>query len=403
MSTSRLSILFVLTLLCLSVIPISPLFAGGGRETGQDSRTAGEAGANPEGDLAAGWEAEASIRYAEGFSVEYHDTYKVVEVKEPWMGAEQGFRYVLYKRGTEVPGGFTEAQKIAVPVESIITMSTTYVSYLDLLGLLDTLVGMDSFLYVFDPEVREMIDRGDIAETGGGKNVNLEIALDLDPDLIMAHAIGGDWDSHPKLLEAGFAVAMNGEYLERSPLARFEWIKYMALFYNAEAKAEEIFDETARRYEALADRAQQAEPKPTVLVNAPYQGVWWLPGGDTFAARFVEDAGAEYILADDETDQTYMLDLEAVYERAGDADVWINTGMWNTVDEALAEDERFAEFEAFREGRVFNNNARRTPNGGNDYWESGITHPHIVLADLGKIFHPELVPDHDLVYYRRLE
>jgi iron complex transport system substrate-binding protein len=177
----------------------------------------------------------------------------------------------------------------------------------------------------------------------------------------------------------------------------------MALFYNAEAKAEEIFDETVRRYEDLAERARRAEPKPTVLVNAPYQGVWWLPGGDTFAARFVEDAGAEYILAEDETDQTHMLDIEAVYERAGEADVWINTGMWNSLDEALAEDERFAEFAAFDEGRVFNNNARQTEAGGNDYWESGITHPHIVLADLVKIFHPELVPDHELVYYRRLK
>jgi iron complex transport system substrate-binding protein len=282
-------------------------------------------------------------------------------------------------------------------------MSTTYVSYLDLLGFLDTLVGMDSFLFVFNPKAREMIAREEIAETGGGKDVNLEIALSLEPDLIMTHAIGGDWDSHPKLLEAGFSVAMNGEYLERSPLARFEWIKYMALFYNAEAKAEEIFDETVRRYEDLAERARRAEPKPTVLVNAPYQGVWWLPGGDTFAARFVEDAGAEYILAEDETDQTHMLDIEAVYERAGEADVWINTGMWNSLDEALAEDERFAEFAAFDEGRVFNNNARQTEAGGNDYWESGITHPHIVLADLVKIFHPELVPDHELVYYRRLK
>ncbi|MFP4563022.1 MAG: ABC transporter substrate-binding protein [Spirochaetia bacterium] len=388
-----LSILFVLSTLA------APVFAGGAGEA-PVSESSGAPGAS---EASTGWTAEASIRYAEGFSVEYHDTFKVVDVTEPWMGADESFRYVLYKRGTEAPGGYPEALKIEVPIESIITMSTTYVSYLDLLGLLDTLVGMDSFLYVFNPEVREMIANGEIRETGGGKDVNLEIALDLEPDLIMTHAIGGDWDSHPKLLEAGFSVAMNGEYLERSPLARFEWIKYTALFYNAEEKAEEIFDETVRRYESLTARAREAEPKPTVLVNAPYQGVWWLPGGDTFAARFIKDAGAEYILADDETDKTHMLDIEAVFAQAGDADVWINTGMWNSLDEALAEDERFAEFEAIRSGRVFNNNARQTENGGNAYWESGITHPHVVLADLVKIFHPELVPDHEFVYYHKLD
>jgi iron complex transport system substrate-binding protein len=391
-------LIILLILFMLSTLA-APLFAGGEGEAPvpESSEAPGSSEAS------SGWTAEASIRYAEGFSVEYHDTFKIVEVAEPWRGAEEGFRYILYKRGTEPPEGYPAAQKIAVPIESIITMSTTYVSYLDLLGLLDTLAGMDSFLYVFNPEVREMIAKGEIRETGGGKDVNLEIALDLEPDLIMTHAIGGDWDSHPKLLEAGFSVAMNGEYLERSPLARLEWIKYTALFYNAEEKAEEIFDEFVQRYESLAARAREAEPKPTVLTNAPYQGVWWLPGGDTFAARFVKDAGAEYILADDESSRTHMLDIEAVFERAGDADVWINTGMWKSLDEALAEDERFAEFEALRDGRVFNNNARENENGGNAYWESGITHPHVVLADLVKIFHPELVPDHEFVYYRKLE
>ena len=396
---------FILILIVLSVP--APLFAGGNGETPAPG-TSEAPGPSPESSSGSspgsqGWEAEASIDYAEGFSVEYHDTFKVVDVIEPWRGADESFRYVLYRRGTEAPEGYPEAQKIEVPIESIITMSTTYVSHLDLLGLLDTLAGMDSFLYIFNPEVREMIERGEIRETGGGKDVNLEIALDLEPDLIMTHAIGGDWDSHPKLLEAGFPVAMNGEYLERSPLARFEWIKYMALFYNAEEKAARIFDETVRRYENLAARAREAEPRPTVLVNAPYQGVWWLPGGDTFAARFVQDAGAEYILADDESGKTHMLDIEAVFARGGDADVWINTGMWNSLDEALAEDERFAEFAAFEEGRVYNNNALETEAGGNAYWESGITHPHVVLADLVKIFHPELVPDHEFVYYRRLD
>ncbi|MFW5769362.1 MAG: hypothetical protein ACOCYA_04825, partial [Spirochaetota bacterium] len=190
-----LSILFVLSTLA------APVFAGGAGEA-PVSESSGAPGAS---EASTGWTAEASIRYAEGFSVEYHDTFKVVDVTEPWIGADESFRYVLYKRGTEAPGGYPEALKIEVPIESIITMSTTYVSYLDLLGLLDTLVGMDSFLYVFNPEVREMIANGEIRETGGGKDVNLEIALDLEPDLIMTHAIGGDWDSHPKLLEAGFS------------------------------------------------------------------------------------------------------------------------------------------------------------------------------------------------------
>jgi iron complex transport system substrate-binding protein len=38
----------------------------------------------------------------------------------------------------------------------------------------------------------------------------------------------------------------------------------------------------------------------------------------------------------------------------------------------------------------------------NDYWESGIINPHVILADLINILHPELLPDHKLHYYRQL-
>ncbi|BAL99694.1 MAG: hypothetical protein KatS3mg049_2263 [Caldilinea sp.] len=52
---------------------------------------------------------------------------------------------------------------------------------------------------------------------------------------------------------------------------------------------------------------------------------------------------------------------------------------------------------------MYNNNARLNEYGGNDYWEGGLANPDVVLADLIKIFHPELLPDHELVYYRKLD
>jgi iron complex transport system substrate-binding protein len=98
-----------------------------------------------------------------------------------------------------------------------------------------------------------------------------------------------------------------------------------------------------------------------------------------------------------------MLNIESVYERAADADIWINPGMWESLEEALAEDERFALFEAFQNGKVYNNNRRANKHGGSSYWETGVANPHVVLADLIKIFHPELLPEHEFVYYYRLE
>jgi iron complex transport system substrate-binding protein len=52
---------------------------------------------------------------------------------------------------------------------------------------------------------------------------------------------------------------------------------------------------------------------------------------------------------------------------------------------------------------VYNNDARVNANGGNAYYEEGAAHPSLILADLIAIFHPELLPDHELAFFRRLE
>lgn len=410
-SKSRLIAIFLFAAGCVA---ISCLFlpcdshAGGNKETvprDTAGRDAAVGGVSPDrgGEGRDFFPHKIDVEYADGFTVEYHGSYKYVRILEPWQGTDETFEYLLVQRGTAPPEGYPGARIIEIPVETIVTMSTTYVTYLDMLGELDALVGIDSFLFVMNPGVREMIESGELEEIGSGPEVNVEILFDLDPDIIMAHSIGGEWDTHPKLLEAGLAVAMNAEHMEQTPLGRFEWIKYVSLFFNEEESANELFTATEIRYNELAAKVSEVEEKPTVLVNAPYQGVWWIPGGESFQARFIEDAGGAYIWAENDSPGALMLDIEAVYEQAADADIWINPGMWESLDEALAEDGRFGLFKAFQRGQVYNNNRIVNEYGGSSYWETGVANPHVVLADLIKIFHSELLPGHEFVYYYRLE
>ncbi len=343
------------------------------------------------------------IRYARGFEVEYRGSSKLVTVFKPWRGAEVDFRYLLIPRGSSPPKlNERGIQIIEVPVRSIVTMSTTYLAYLDMLDLLDRLVGHDNFAYVNNPKVRRLASEKKIRAVGEGSAVNLEVLIDLQPDLIMTSSLGGEWDVHSKLTEAGFKVVLNGEYMETTPLGRSEWIKFIALFFDRENQAEEIFQNISQRYESLRERAGAMKHKPTVFTDAPYQGNWWIPGGGSYMAQFIEDAGARYIWSDDPSAGSRLLDFEAIYEAAHTADFWINPGTWRSLREGLATDERFVEFAAFRQGKVFNNNLRANPHGGNDYWESGVAKPYEILADLIKIFHPELLPEHELKYYRQL-
>jgi iron complex transport system substrate-binding protein len=347
---------------------------------------------------------KATLTHSKAWSIEYFKHYKVVTVLTPWQDAGQTFQYVLVQCGTPAPAGYADATVLEVPVRSLITMASTQLPHVQKLERVDALVGHSEFKYINTPEVRAKIDAGEMVEIGAGAEVNIELAIATEPDLIMTFSSGDPaYDAHPKLIEAGLKVAINAEYMEATPVARVEWIKYTAAFFNEEAKAEAVFDEIATRYEEMAALVQGIVERPTVFAGIARNDTWSMPGGGHYLARFVEDAGGNYLWADNPSSGSIPLDFESVFARAAEADYWINTSSWQTEADAVTADPRFADFSAFENGNIYNNNARLNEEGGNDYWEGGLTNPDIVLADLVKIFHPELLPDHELVYYRNLE
>ena len=347
---------------------------------------------------------KTALTHTDGFSVEYFNNYKVVTVVTPYPGATESMQYVLVQCGTPAPEGFLDEQIIEVPVQTIVTMSTTYLPFLDELGLLDRLVGLDDATYVSNPTVLKMAEEGKLTMLGYGSGVNVEQALELSPDLILTYGSGApDYDAHPVLIEAGLKTVVNAEWLETSPLARAEWGKFIAVFFNKEADAEALFAKNVEQYNEYAALAAGVTEKPTVFTGSDYQGTWSMPGGNSFAAAFFKDSGADYLWADDTTTGSLPLAFEAVFEKAQNAEYWVNVGYFFTPADLLAADARYADFAAYQNGNVWNNDARTSAMGGNDYYESAVAHPELVLADLIKIFHPELLPDYELVYYRQLK
>ncbi|MEA5466247.1 ABC transporter substrate-binding protein [Leptothoe sp. PORK10 BA2] len=347
--------------------------------------------------------------YATGFSVDYYDHYKVVTVTQPWKAAKETFEYVLVQCGTPVPAEyateFTTAQVIQVPVRAVATLSTTYLPHLVLLDQVDALVGVDQFKFIHAPEVREKIERGELTEFNSGNTLDMERLLVTAPDLVMTYGTGDpNEDSYHPIVQAGLPVALIGEYVETSPLGRAEWLLFTALFFNQEAKAQQVFSDIATEYESLVELTADLGERPTVFTGFSYEGTWYMSGGESYAAQLLRDAGADYLWADNDSTITIPLDFESVFDRAATADLWVNGSQdWLTVGDAIATDPRYGKFDALKQGKLFNNNLRMNDFGGNDYWESGTVNPHIILADLVKIFHPELLPDHELVYYQPLE
>ena len=353
---------------------------------------------------------KAVVEDATRFSVEYFNHYKVARVSDAFDGAP-GFVYVLTQCGTPGPDSAdfpAGAQFIEVPSGGLITLSTTQLPALSLLGLLDELVAVDSGFYISTPEVTDLIAAGQISEVGFGAEINIERVLELAPDLIMSYGYNPATDAHPVLLEAGIFTALDASWRELSPLGRAEWLKFSALFYNREAEAEAIYAEIAADYAAVqaAAAAVMTDERPAVLLNtfSGYSDAWYIPGGGTYVGQLMRDAGGDVLLAEADSVGSQPLSFEVVYDSGLAADIWlIDTFGVNTSAELLAQDSRFGDFAAFQSGAVWNNNRDENANGGNNFYEWGVVQPHLVLADLLAIFHPELLPSHEFAFYQQLD
>ncbi|MEM8831715.1 MAG: ABC transporter substrate-binding protein [Cyanobacteria bacterium P01_G01_bin.19] len=346
---------------------------------------------------------KVSINYATGFSIDYQNNYKIVTVTNPWREAKTGFQYVLVQCGTPAPEGFKQEQIITVPVNTVASLSTTHLPHLAKLELVDRLIGVSNLKIVNTPEVVEQIKADKIAELGNN-NVNVERLLELDPDLVTTYGTGNpQTDSYPKLLEAGLKVAINAEYMENSPLGRSEWLKFTALFFNREEQAQKVFSAIDKNYQEIAAQTKAIEKRPKVFTGFNFKGTWYVPGCKSYPAKYLADAGAELLCVGNSSGSTPS-SFENVFERAATADYWLNANQsWQNLQDAIREDSRYGNFQAVQKGNVYNNNARLNENGGNDYWEGGISNPDLILADLIKIFHPELLPNHQLFFYQKLD
>ena len=349
--------------------------------------------------------AEVSLRYAEGFRVDYFDGYKVATVLAPGTGARDTLRYVLVSRDGKSPDGYAGAPRIRIPVRSLITTSTTHLPHIEKLDEIQCLVAVDNVKFVNSKAVRQRFAAGKIEEVGRGRSIDLERVLVLQPELVIIDAPSQDNAFH-SLQQAGVAAVVNAAYAEPTLLGRVEWLKFMGAFFNKEAMAAAQFDSIAARYEVLRSLTGNVprQEKPTVFVGSLWRGTWFMSGGKSYPAQLLEDAGANYLWGDNESRRSLSLDFEAVYEIAHNGDFWITMrNEWLSIDNVVAEDERYGQFKAVRTGNVFNANARLNANGGNDYWETGLIEPDVLLADIIKILHPDLLHDHQLKYYRKLD
>jgi iron complex transport system substrate-binding protein len=345
-----------------------------------------------------------STRYASRFDFRTEDNYTLLQVFNPWQNSKRiSYSYVLGEKKELVPDSLSGLPFIPTPVNRVIAMSTTHVAMIAELGEITSIKGASGTPYIYNTEIRERCENGLIADVGYGQALNYELVVALEPDVVFLYGVEGNVTTLArKLTELGITVVYCAEYLEQDPLGKAEWIRFFARFYGKENEADVFFNRVDSSYMALRTLTSSVDTKPRVMIGLPWKGTWYVAGGRSFASRLINDAGGAYIWSDNPSDEAVPMDLESVFSKAVNADVWINPGVAQSIGELLAFDHRFGELPVLTRGNIYNNDARKSPGGGNDYWESATIRPDIVLSDLISVFHPQLNRDHSMFYYRRL-
>jgi cobalamin transport system substrate-binding protein len=348
--------------------------------------------------------ARTILRYARGFRIDYYNGFREVSVVNHISGKTDTLHYLLVDSGGTLPEGISGIPVIQTPVKQFVVQSSAHVGLLEFAGVADRITGLGSFQYIYSPVVREGIRTGRVKQIGIDNQINSELVISMHPGVLIAMTNpDAAFGQYKAVIEAGIPVLPDAEWMETTPLGRAEWVKLIGALVDREDSVGRQFDSVAQRYRKLAAIGSSAAVKPTVIVNMPFKGSWYLPGGGNYMTQLLRDAGAIYPWADTKGANSLVLNFEAVAPVALKADYWLNVGYVDSRKELLAKDIRYSGFHSFQTDALYNFNKRVNDIGSNDFWESGLVNPQLVLADLIRILHPGLLPADSLYYYKQLK
>lgn len=339
------------------------------------------------------------IKYAKGFMVNDFGNYRLVDITDPSGESDIVYKYALLNRGTDGKNIPSDYQIIETPVQNVICLTTLQISNFIKLNAVDRIVGMTSTRFLFNEQLNNQLKEGKTRKIGIEGEFDTELVMALNPDIILVSPFKkGGYDAIRNL---DIPLISFLGYKESSPLGQAEWIKFTAMLLSVEEQAAKQFEEIESKYNELKKIAASVSYQPTVMSGELHSGTWYVVGGSSYLAQLFRDAGAGYFMKNDDESGGFYVDFETVYSQGANADYWRMVNSYNgTFDyEALKQsDARYADFKAFKDKKVIYCNLREKP-----FYENTPVEPEVVLADLIKIFHSELLPEHTPVYYEILK
>lgn len=323
----------------------------------------------------------SKIKYAKHFDIQEKNGKKIICITE-------NFKDTMY---------FEVNQKF----KRLAILGTIPAFQIILLQHLQDIVAIDDIKYYCHPDIKLKFQSHQIEEILPNLQWNYEKLIQVHPDLLIHYS---NLNNHVQLRDIlqqhHIQWLMYLDYLESHPLGRAEWIKVLACLINEDAKAEKIFSDIERTYHHLKKCVDTCLNRPKVLTEVMYGDVWYIAGNQSYIAQLIRDAGGKYAFDFHEYSNAKPYSIEYVLKYAQDADVWIHLHQFKTLVEMTHNNMRYTLFKAFQNKRCYNNNKIINEYGYNDFYESGICMPHLILRDLIAILHPNCLPaNYSFQYY----
>ena len=346
---------------------------------------------------------ENTVRYAKGFSINNYNGYSVLTVSNPWPKADKIYTYILKEKNGTIPDSLKQHLIIPIPIKTIVVTSTTHIPSLEMLNEVNSLVGFPHLDYISSDKVRARIDAEKVKELGNNQDLNTEVILDLQPSVIIGYGIDNKNPTLDNLQKSGLKVILNGDWNEETALGKAEWIKFFGMLYGKQKQAEDTFNKIEKDYLKTLEIAKLTKSAPTVLAGDMFEDRWYLPKGSSWGSQLIKQANGNYLWKETTGTGSLSLSFETVFEKAKNAELWITSGQFSSLKEMTDRNPHYAKFDAFGNKNVYTFSRRKGKTGGILYYELAPNRPDLVLKDLVKILHPEVLNGYQPFFFEKLK
>lgn len=340
------------------------------------------------------------MKHSRLLTLQKGDGFTLAEIRNPWDTTRVLHSYVLVPKNAELPEELPEGDVIRTPLSRSVFYTSMHVSLVNELGAGGAIAGICNPEYISDSTLRRRIDSGGIVNCGDGSAPDIEKIIELGPDAILLSPFENS-GSYGKLGSIGVPIIECADYMETGTLGRAEWMRFYGMLVGKAEKADSLFAEVEKDYNQMKALVGSNGKKPTVVDGNKFGSTWYVAGANSTIGRIISDAGGSYVFSGEKSTGSVPYAPEVVFEQAQDAEIWMmkysgETDM--TYAQLAREWANYAEMGAFKHKNIYACNLRKVA-----FYEETPFHPNRLLRDYIKIFHPEILKDHKLRYYKRIE